>query len=124
MSWRAMNRRRRERSRYAWLGVQATTSSLAIPDPVRLLMMTPTCSTPTRSADLRTGQAIVAGVSMWVKSALVVTANSLTPTASAPRPAGTRPCTQGEGSIESGGRDGAGSAVVPEGEAALDIGAD
>jgi hypothetical protein len=87
-------------------------------------MMTPTCSTPTRSADLRTGQAIVAGVSMWVKSALVVTANSLTPTASAPRPAGTRRCTQGEGGIASGERDGAGSGVALDGAAALAIGAD
>ena len=41
MPWRAMNRRRRERSRYAWLGVQATSSSLAVPDPVRLLMTAP-----------------------------------------------------------------------------------
>src|SRR5215216_3880091 len=41
MSWRAMNRCRRERSRYAWLGVQATSSSLAVSDPVKLLMMAP-----------------------------------------------------------------------------------
>src|SRR5215207_5744419 len=41
MSWRAKNRRRRERSRYAWLGVQTTSSSFAVPDPVRSLMTTP-----------------------------------------------------------------------------------
>src|SRR5918996_6221576 len=42
-SWRAMNRRRRERSRYAWLGAQATVSSLTASDsagfPVAVLDM-------------------------------------------------------------------------------------
>src|SRR5215218_3182040 len=41
MSWRAMNRRRRERSRYAWLGVQAIASSLPVSDPVRSLITAP-----------------------------------------------------------------------------------
>src|SRR5215204_5620231 len=41
MSCRAMNRRRRERSRYAWLGVQATASSLLVSDPVRSLTTAP-----------------------------------------------------------------------------------
>src|SRR4051812_7318661 len=41
MRWRAMNRRRRERSRYARLGAHATSSSLAVSDPVKLLMTTP-----------------------------------------------------------------------------------
>src|SRR5687768_8978100 len=40
MSWRAMNRRRRERSRYAGLGVQTTSASFPDPVPARLVVMT------------------------------------------------------------------------------------
>src|SRR5215208_1589830 len=97
MSWRTMNRRRRERSRYAWLGVQATSSSLAVSDPVRLLMMAPDmldsdavsrCANRPRDCcrGVDTGQ-----VGAGPRPKLLEYAHSNRHTQ------GTRPCAQGEG---------------------------
>jgi hypothetical protein len=102
MSWCAINWRRRERSRYAWVGVQATSSLLAVPVPVKLLMTAPDmldsdavsrCANRPRDCCRGVGTGQV-GVGPYPRTTLTPTcsrnphpnpSDTLTPTATTPR---------------------------------------